>query len=652
MIASFDVFDTVLSRIYATPEDVHEHLAEILSKSGLVPDPVRFVEARLQAERQAWADRGGRCGAAIDEIYAILATRLGWDLEQTHWAIDEEVRLERNACRSVPDLIPLVEEARRQGRRVCFISDMHLRAQHIRDMLLTVGVLDNGDTLFVSSECAALKTTGGLFHHALRTLAVGPRDIQHIGDNEVADYQGAKHIGISATLYTRARLNRFEKATVACLRKATWRERSLAAVSKFTRLSRSLDEPECALWDLLSSTIAPFVAGYALWLIKEAEQRGIEKLFFLARDMQIVHGVTSYLASKKGANVQCIYLHASRNAWQPAGYSGPNEFELWWLTDQVAADRPATVLRRLMGANQTHEIDALLRSAGTQKQPWGRSEISELLQSETIRSAVERATKEARQGLMAYLKQCGYYPQRSCALVDAGWRGSLQNSLAKAYQLEKRSYQVLGFYIGLRHLRHIEPNCTLVPFLSDQVMNQHGFSLVSLIESLLTANHGSTLGFVTHDGSSVEPVLNSNPSDTLLRQWNLVRDCCMAYAEHLVASPAWESTSNVVTCSLTVPLLELCGDPKSSEAMLFTRWFFDGGREASSLRKVADRMVMKDLAKLLIARLRSQSLADVYLSSPWLRGAVAVSPPIWRALANLIIKGEESPSNPNSGRVH
>ena len=182
----------------------------------------------------------------------------------------DEVRLERNACRSVPDLIPLVEEARRQGRRVCFISDMHLRAQHIRDMLLTVGVLDNGDTLFVSSECAALKTTGGLFHHALRTLAVGPRDIQHIGDNEVADYQGAKHIGISATLYTRARLNRFEKATVACLRKATWRERSLAAVSKFTRLSRSLDEPECALWDLFSE----YYRSLRCWLRSLAHQRG------------------------------------------------------------------------------------------------------------------------------------------------------------------------------------------------------------------------------------------------------------------------------------------------------------------------------------------------------------------------------------------
>src|ERR1700681_3796920 len=45
-IASFDVFDTILSRIYATPEDVREHLEESLRQSGLIPYFVRFAEAR------------------------------------------------------------------------------------------------------------------------------------------------------------------------------------------------------------------------------------------------------------------------------------------------------------------------------------------------------------------------------------------------------------------------------------------------------------------------------------------------------------------------------------------------------------------------------------------------------------------------------
>src|SRR5207302_1875575 len=119
---------------------------------------------------------------------------------------------------------------------------------------------------------------------------------------------------------------------------------------------------------------------------------------------------------------------------------------------------------------------------------------------------------------------------------------------------------------------------------------------------------------------------NPDPPAPILRQWKLVRDSCMAYAQQMADSPAWECTSDVVTSSLAVPLLLLCRDPKPGEAALFTHWFFDGGREESSLRNVADRMVMKDFAKLMVARLRSQSFADVYLSSPWLRGTIAVSP--------------------------
>ncbi len=642
MIASFDVFDTILSRTYATPEDVHHHLEEILRQSGRVGDPAGFAEARWQAEKQAWADRGGRRGAAIDEIYAILAARLHWDDEQTRWAMSEEIRLERNAGRFVPDFIPRLEEARRQGRRVCFISDMHLRDPHIREMLVSAGALEDGDSLFVSSDCAALKSTGELFLHAMKTLQVEPRDMQHTGDNPIGDFQGAKRSGIHATLYTRAQLNRFERATAHYLRNETWRERSLAAVSKFTRLSRPVDQPESALWDLLGSTIAPFVAGYAWWLIDQARQRGIQHLFFLARDMQIVCEVAAYLAGRKRAGVQCHYLYASRSAWQPAGYTGPNEFELFWLTDQTAANRPDLVLRRLLGTG-----GALLQTARAQKRTWNTNDIRELLESDAVRPAVEQATKEARQLLMAYLWQSGYAPNGTCALVDAGWRGSLQNSLAKAYRLENSSYEILAFYIGLRHLGRMEPGCILLPYLSDRIVERHGFSLVSLIEGLLTANHGSTLRYEAR-GSRVEPVLEPDPPATILKQWNLVRDCCIAYAEQLAASPAFESSSGSIPSALAVPLVELCRDPTPAEAELFTGWFFDGGRGASSLRRIAGRIGMKDLAKLLAARLRSQSLADVYLSSPWLRGAVAVSPPLWRAIANLSMSKDKSNMSPES----
>ena len=421
-------------------------------------------------------------------------------------------------------------------------------------MLVACGIFREGDALFVSSDAAALKSTGQLFRHAMRTLRISPHEMHHIGDNEAGDYKAAKRLRIHADLYTRAQLSRFESATLSKLPPSQWRERTLVTASKFTRLSRCEDGPaDSAIWDLLSSTIAPFVAGYALWLIEEAHRRGTKKLFFLARDMQLVHEVTSYFVRRKGLNIKCIYVYASRNAWHPAGYSGPQDFELFWLTDNLPANNPETVLSRLLGADGFAGLDSLLGPLVDDNQIWGRNEIRELLESKQLRPVIDQATKEARRVLFRYMNQCGYSPDPSCALVDAGWRGSLQNSLARAFHLEGVEGEILGFYIGLRHVSHVERTCKMIPFLPDDAVNEQGFSLVSLIESLLSANHGSTVGYVTRPGST-EPVLRKDPPDQILRQWNLVRDSCMAYAQELADSPAWEAASGVVSRSALTPL--------------------------------------------------------------------------------------------------
>ena len=183
-----------------------------------------------------------------------------------------------------------------------------------------------------------------------------------------------------------------------------------------------------------------------------------------------------------------------------------------------------------------------------------------------------------------------------------------------------------------------ERDCAMIPFLPDEIVNQHGFSLISLIEvALMTANHGSTRCFVNREGRT-EPVLNPHSSPTLLSQWQLVRGSCMAYAERLADSPAWDAKPGLIVSSLVAPLLLLCRDPSRDEAALFSQWFFDGGRESPQLTKVADRLVFKDFAKLLAAKLRSQSMADVYLSSPWLRGTIAASPRLQRILANWLAR--------------
>jgi hypothetical protein len=57
-VAIFDIFDTLISRVYATPEDVHWHLAELLAEAGLIADhPLAFG-------RGTPAGRGSSLGAS------------------------------------------------------------------------------------------------------------------------------------------------------------------------------------------------------------------------------------------------------------------------------------------------------------------------------------------------------------------------------------------------------------------------------------------------------------------------------------------------------------------------------------------------------------------------------------------------------------
>ncbi len=366
-----------------------------------------------------------------------------------------------------------------------------------------------------------------------------------------------------------------------------------------------------------------------------SRQKGIKRLFFLARDMQIVHQITSMFIERWGFDIDCVYLYASRNAWLPAGYTGPDDAALAWLTDHLPAMEPRRILGRLVGANQA-SLDPLLELVGPVAGPLDRAGVRELLASADLRTPLLAAASECRRVLMSYLREQGYAPTPACAIVDAGWRGSLQNALARAFRLEGETPKIQGFYIGLRHHNHIEDGCEMTPFLGLNILDRYGFSLIALIETLLIANHGSTTGYVI-DQRSTKPLLAPDPPGEIKTQWSLVRDCCLRFAEQFVLSPAWRAYSADLSQSLSLPLLLLCSRPTGQEAAVLSRFYFDGGRENSAQRKISKPLGLKDFVKLAMARFRSQSLGDVYLSGPWIGGSIALSRTVPRGFARLLL---------------
>ncbi len=627
---SFDVFDTVMSRSYAAPEDLIFELGERLVETGIAMDAGAFAAARLSAERTAWERVRYRRAIDIELIYEILAEQLGWPDAARDRSMAMEIALERQAARAVQPTIALLEQRRHAGGSICFVSDMHLHAEHIRDMLQSVGAWRAGDALYVSSDHDATKVhRGALFRRMLRDFKLPGWRVSHVGDSPRADLLMPRAHLMRARLFTGARLTAAEQLLLHRLPPADRRLRKLAVVSKFTRLRElAAGEPSPATATLCDS-VAPFVAAYALWLIARARRDGISKLLFLARDMQIVCKVTATLARRLHPSLECVYAHASRAAWQPTAFDG-SPADLFWITDQL---RPRTPSQALLRVLDRQALDDLRRS-GLRVDDARSSELDrslrELVETPVCKKAIASAVERRRDLLLEYLEQLEFDPGGGCALVDAGWRGSLQRALARALEHAGKPSRVLGYYIGLRHAGAPQADGPMQPFLDGNLVASLGYSLVALTEAFLAADHGTTLSYERGPDGRVVPLMADPPRGEARAQVAAVASACMTYVEELLACEATEGRLESLPEILAGPFLQLCAKPPMADASALRQWAFDAGREQVRFVRIAAPLGFRDVGKILVGALRGRGEGDLYLTGPWVRGSLALTNPLLR----------------------
>ncbi|NQS88899.1 hypothetical protein HQ584_03815, partial [Patescibacteria group bacterium] len=188
-IYSFDVFDTVLTRIVAKPKDIFLLMqSELKGRDIQLPDKVieNFAPIRVNSERTARRS-ARREDIKIEDIYAQLGRKYGLNGKQIAELIKLELETEYRSVCPICWTISEINSLRAQGKRIIFISDMYLPEQHIREMLVKVGVYQEGDKLYVSGESGLKKRTGSLFKYILEQEHCNPHQMSHCGNNLHSD---------------------------------------------------------------------------------------------------------------------------------------------------------------------------------------------------------------------------------------------------------------------------------------------------------------------------------------------------------------------------------------------------------------------------------------------------------------------------------
>ncbi len=86
-----------------------------------------------------------------------------------------------------------MQDLRSAGFRLGLISNFDLR---LYEILKHLRVLDLFEHIVVSSQVGADKPSPRIFEEALRRFQVAPAELLHVGDDEVADGQGPRAVGM------------------------------------------------------------------------------------------------------------------------------------------------------------------------------------------------------------------------------------------------------------------------------------------------------------------------------------------------------------------------------------------------------------------------------------------------------------------------
>ena len=543
-VYSFDVFDTALTRIWAKPTDLFWELGNRLKHDSLIKiSPEAWSQLRIASEGKARYFSATN-EVTLNEIYDQLAKSLNWTETDTKKAMYVEIELERFSLRFVPAIQLKIQALHQEDQSLTYLSDMYLPSEVIRGFLKDHQIWGGSDTLYVSSEVGLHKASGQLFQHYLTQYKLKASQLHHTGDNLYSDIKVPKKLGIQVQPFLETHLNRYEEL-IAGSERLPLRFRSLlAGASRLCRLDyQEKDVHRQIIWNTAANVIGPVFFGFVHWALQEAKRQGIQRLYFMARDGQILWKIAQIICRKWGYDIDCQYFYGSRQAFHFPSIQQIGEIEQEWLFDRppffsvrLACDR--------VNIQPEQIADALIRY-GLSAEMWDRNlteqEFTMLKTAVQDREIIDRIVGLAaiyREKALGYFKQAGIGDGKTFAIVDSGWTGRSQRSFSQILAIANLYPPggVTGFYFGLGG--RITPFSAdrLIPYFlePDAIAERGSLSSSPILELFLAADHGSTVRYEKQD-QHFTPILRSEKNERGLRWGVLVQQqAILDFTERLI----------------------------------------------------------------------------------------------------------------------
>ena len=306
---------------------------------------------------------------------------------------------------------------------------------------------------------------------------------------------------------------------------------------------------------VLQEIFAPLMTAFTVWVLKEAEARGIKRLYFLSRDGYLPYRTAIRLVKSCEFDIECRYLYCSRYSLRVPMYSENVDEALSHVTRGgidvtfrkilMRSGFRAEDIPKMQAAFPDFALDEVIPYSGLKKVR------ARLAGSDAYKDLLKQRSEEAWEPLCAYFRQegllegigaCDRSKEKSdrvsarygslgkseragtcdenaekIGIVDSGWTGTTQKSIAEIRRRCGIDDPAEGFYFGLFEIpKGSDPERYHSFYFGPKtkLFNKVFFSN-SLFEALVRADHGTVSGYRKvktsgKDGEvrySMEPIL-------------------------------------------------------------------------------------------------------------------------------------------------
>lgn len=488
MIYSFDIFDTLITRTFKSPYGIFNYI-EKSCNCGVDNFTVNRIEAEKNARKKTQREE-----ITLDEIYKELQYKLCLDNKTIEKLKQYEFDTELNFTIPIYENIHYLRELIKHKNKVLLISDMYLQKKQIIQLLLKNKIPIDDIDIFISSEYMATKKSGKLYKIVKKKLGVKANEIQHMGDNKFSDYIVPKLLGYHVKLYCSSHMNKYEKIIDAV-------NPLLSEQIRLNRITYSRNHLK-EVWETATDIVAPITLGYISWIKQFIDKNGLNKVFFVSRDGQLMYSVWKILFGNS-ESIYSDYIYGSRKVWYLPSITNEKKYiyavsnDGWITTTNISKEE---FLEQF-----NFEKNELLQLQNINPM------ISQMSNQDIIKDrlfidfVLKKAAKE-REIVKKYFKQIGIADGDTLALVDLGWTGKSLEAARTIIREIGPNIKVYGIVLGKRNAGKDKDwlKAWLIPEDKKCLRSE-----VYMLETIYAATHETVIRYKEKNGL-VEPIFNKD----------------------------------------------------------------------------------------------------------------------------------------------